>query len=173
MDASPSSVEVVLRAAFAVLGAAALGWQRERHGKPAGLRTQMMVGLGAAMFTMVTLRLYEAALEAGLPGRLDPLRVIEGVVGGIGFLGAGTIIQARGSVKGITTAATIWVVGAFGIACGLGYYFLAVVSVVFAMIILSGIGILEKRLMNGTGGETGSPDKPRDAPDRSAAKRSD
>jgi putative Mg2+ transporter-C (MgtC) family protein len=159
MDAFPSSVEMVLRAFFAVLGAAALGWQRERHGKPAGLRTQMMVGLGAAMFTLATLKLYEAALDAGVPGRLDPLRVIEGVVGGIGFLGAGTIIQARGSVKGITTAATIWVVGAFGIACGLGYYFLAGVNVVFAMVILSGVGFLEKRLIRDDDGSDSSAER--------------
>jgi len=145
MEPFPSPLEVVLRAVVTLLGAGALGWQRERHGKPAGLRTQMMVGLGAVMFTMVTLKLYQATLEAGLPGRLDPIRVIEGVIGGIGFLGAGTIIQARGSVKGMTTAATIWVVGALGIACGLGYFFLAGVTFLFSFIVLSGIGIVEKR----------------------------
>lgn len=159
MDAFPSSVEVVFRALFAVLGGGALGWERERHGKPAGLRTQMMVGLGAAMFTIVTLKLYYAALEAGGPGRLDPIRVVEGVVGGIGFLGAGTIIQARGSVQGITTAATIWVVGAFGIACGLGYYFVAGVNLVFALSILSVMGILERRLLRKTAVETAPPDE--------------
>ena len=148
MEAFPSTLEIVVRATLAVIGAGALGWQRERHGKPAGLRTQMMVGLGAAMFTMVTLKLYEAAIETGMPGRLDPLRVIEGVVGGIGFLGAGTIIQARGSVKGITTAATIWVVGAFGIACGLGYYVLAGVNLGFALVILTLVGMVEKRLLD-------------------------
>jgi len=158
MDAFPSSIEVVLRAVCAVLGAGALGWQRERHGKPAGLRTQMMVGLGAAMFTMVTLKLYQSALEAGAPG-FDPLRVIQGIVGGIGFLGAGSIIQARGSVKGITTAATIWVVGALGIACGLGYYFLAGVNLAFALLILSVMGMLERRLLSDTAGQTDPPDE--------------
>jgi putative Mg2+ transporter-C (MgtC) family protein len=128
----------------------------------------MMVALGAAMFTMVTLKLYEAMLDAGVPGRLDPLRVIEGVVGGIGFLGAGTIIQSRGSVKGITTAATIWVVGAFGIACGLGYYFLAGVCVVFAMTILSGLGILEKRLLTDQAAEADSPTEQPARSDREA-----
>jgi putative Mg2+ transporter-C (MgtC) family protein len=147
MDAFPSEWEVVLRAFIAVLGAGALGWERERHGKPAGLRTQMMVGLGAAMFTMVTLQLCQTMLEAGGAARLDPLRVIQGIVGGIGFLGAGTIIQARGSVQGITTAATIWVVGAFGIACGLGCYFLAGVGIGFSLIILSVVGILERQLL--------------------------
>jgi putative Mg2+ transporter-C (MgtC) family protein len=140
-----------------VIGAGMLGWQRERHGKPAGLRTQMMVGLGAAMFTMVTLKLYEAAVQSGVPGRFDPLRVIQGVVGGIGFLGAGTIIQARGSVKGITTAATIWVVGAFGIACGLGYYALAGVNLGFALFILTLVGMLEKRFLEQPDVENGKP----------------
>lgn len=173
MDAFPSSVEVVVRAVFAVLGAGALGWQRERHGKPAGLRTQMMVGLGAAMFTMVTLKLYQAAMEIGSPDRLDPLRVIQGVVGGIGFLGAGTIIQARGSVKGITTAATIWVVGAFGIACGLGYYFLAVVNLVFALLILSAMGVLEKRLLGDVAPQAEAPEERPAESERSVSKSSD
>jgi putative Mg2+ transporter-C (MgtC) family protein len=139
-----------------VAGAAALGWQRELHGKPAGLRTQMMVGLGAAMFTLVTLKFYQTVGGDGDPGRIDPLRVIQGVVGGIGFLGAGTIIEARGSVRGITTAATIWVVGGFGIACGLGYYFLAGTGVFFSLLILSGVGILEKRLMSSAQPENAS-----------------
>lgn len=158
METFPTHLDVVLRVTCAVVGAAALGWQRERHGKPAGLRTQMMVGLGAAMFTLVTLKFYVDTLP-GDGNRVDPLRVIQGVVGGIGFLGAGTIIEARGSVRGITTAATIWVVGAFGIACGLGYYFLAGIGVALALLILSGIGMLEKRWMGDEGSQSAaSPD---------------
>ncbi len=80
-------------------------------------------------------------------GGLDPVRVIAGVVGGIGFLGAGTIIQARGEVQGITTAATIWVVGALGVACGLGYFFLSALTVVYSLIVLALISIIEKRLV--------------------------
>jgi len=147
MDAFPSIGDMVVRTLVAVLGAAALGWERERRGKPAGLRTQMMVGLGSAVFTMVTLKFYQATIEAGEAGQVDPLRVVQGVIIGIGFLGAGTIVHARGSVKGLTTAATIWVVGAFGIACGLGYYFLAGVSVFFALIVLIAMGLLERRLI--------------------------
>jgi putative Mg2+ transporter-C (MgtC) family protein len=165
MEAFPSEWEVILRAFLAVLGAGALGWEREAHGKPAGLRTQMMVGLGSAVFTMVTLRLYEATVPPGGTPGPDPTRVIQGIVGGIGFLGAGTIIQARGAVRGITTAATIWVVGALGIACGLGYYFLAGVTIAFSLLVLSAVGFLEKRLLGEKPrGEDGGKAKPEDGP---------
>ena len=147
MGENLSDVEMLLRAVFAILGAGALGWERERYGKPAGLRTQMMVGLGSATFTMLSLRLYLVSLQGGASGPFDLLRVVAGIVGGIGFLGAGTIIQARGSVKGITTASTIWVVGAFGIACGLGYYLLAAMNLVLALIVLVGFGRLERRFL--------------------------
>jgi len=143
MEPLLSSMEMIVRAIVAVLGAAVLGWERERLGKPAGLRTQMMVGLGAAIFTMTTLKLYEELLINEKVAGFDPSRVIQGVIGGIGFLGAGTIIQARGSVHGMTTAATIWVVGGLGIACGLGYYLLAGLSVVLALSVLLGVGMLE------------------------------
>ena len=147
MGANVSDVEMLLRAVFAIVGAGALGWERERYGKPAGLRTQMMVGLGSAMFTMVSLRLYLDSLHAGVSSQFDLLRIIAGIIGGIGFLGAGTIIQARGSVKGITTASTIWVVGAFGIACGLGYYSLAGMNLLLALLVLSVFGRLERRFL--------------------------
>lgn len=147
MDAFPTLLETVFRPLLAIAGAAVLGWERERHGKAAGLRTQMMVALGAAMFTLITLKLYHAVVAANGGNRIDPVRVVEGVIGGIGFLGAGAIIQARGSVKGMTTAATIWVVGALGVACGLGFYVLAVVTVLFALLILSALGYLEHRVL--------------------------
>ncbi len=143
-----SDLEMLLRAVFAIVGAGALGWERERYGKPAGLRTQMMVGLGSAMFTMVSLRLYLASQHEGSPGQFDLMRIIAGIIGGIGFLGAGTIIQSQGSVKGITTASTIWVVGAYGIACGLGYYSLAGMNLLLALMVLIVFGRLERRFLS-------------------------
>jgi putative Mg2+ transporter-C (MgtC) family protein len=140
-------LEMIARPTVAVIGAGILGWEREVHKKPAGLRTQMMVALGASIFTLATLEFYRGISLAGGTIRIDPLRVVEGVIGGIGFLGAGCIIQARGSVEGITTAATIWVVGALGVCCGLGYYMLAATTVLFAMVVLSGLGFLEKRVL--------------------------
>jgi putative Mg2+ transporter-C (MgtC) family protein len=140
-------LEMIARPAVAVIGGGILGWEREIHNKPAGLRTQMMVALGASVFTLVTLEFYRRLSLSDASIRVDPLRVIEGVVGGIGFLGAGCIIQSRGSVEGITTAATIWVVGAMGVACGLGYYVFAGTTMVLALAVLSLLGLLEKRVL--------------------------
>src|SRR5690606_19676394 len=122
-----------------------LGWEREEQRKPAGLRTHMMVALGAASVTMAALYLTHPGVLQGDIFRIDPTRVIEGVIGGIGFLGAGSIIQSRGSVEGITTAASIWVAGSLGVAAGLGLYVLALLTVIFALVILRLIGMLEKR----------------------------
>ncbi len=133
--------DIILRLGAAVVCGAVLGWEREQQDKPAGLRTHMMVALGAASFTIVTV------MVAVGHDRFDPLRVVSGVIGGIGFLGAGAIIQARGAVRGITTAAGVWVVGAIGVACGLGHYTVAVPTTVFAVIILGVIGYIEQRLL--------------------------
>jgi putative Mg2+ transporter-C (MgtC) family protein len=147
MEELAGLLEMIARPTVAVLGAGILGWEREVHKKPAGLRTQMMVALGASIFTLATLELYRDISLAEGTIRIDPLRVVAGVIGGLGFLGAGCIIQARGSVEGITTAATIWVVGALGVCCGLGYYVLAGTTVLFAIVVLSGLGFLEKRVL--------------------------
>lgn len=158
MGESVSDVEMLLRTVFAILGAGALGWERERYGKPAGLRTQMMVGLGSAMFTIVSVRLYHASLQDGSSGQFDLLRTIAGIIGGIGFLGAGTIIQTRASVKGITTASTIWVVGGFGIACGLGFYLLAAMNLALALIVLVMFGRVERWFLDGDDNKRASPE---------------
>lgn len=134
-------LEILIRMAAAIACGAVVGFEREFQAKPAGLRTHMMVALGSASFTLLTLHIYQAALEAAGSGRVgsDPLRVVSGVIGGIGFLGAGSIVQGRGSVQGLTTAATIWVVGSVGIACGTGYYIVALFTVAFSLIILMGV----------------------------------
>ncbi|QDT48728.1 putative Mg(2+) transport ATPase [Symmachiella dynata] len=137
--------DIILRPLMAVLCAAVLGFERETQGKAAGLRTQMMVGLGTAIFTMAAWNLQERLADTEGATRVDPTRVIAGIVGGLGFLGAGSIIQAGKSIRGLTTAATVWVVGAVGIACGLGDYLLALVATGFATIILVGVGYLEHR----------------------------
>ena len=141
----PDSIgEVIARLAAAIVCGAILGWEREAQNKPAGLRTHMMVALGSAAFTLITLKIFEAAQQTTSQHvSADPLSVVSGVIGGIGFLGAGSIIQSRRSVQGITTAAAIWVVGAVGIACGIGYYSVAVLTVAFAVVVLLGIGLLE------------------------------
>jgi putative Mg2+ transporter-C (MgtC) family protein len=127
------------RLVLAVVLGGVLGWDRERRDKPAGLRTHMLVSLGSASFVGLTVDL---RTEAG--GHvIDPTRVLQGVVGGLGFLGAGTIIQGRGHVSGLTTAASVWVVGAVGAAAGLGAYVLAVGTAVLAVPVLSMLGAVE------------------------------
>jgi len=141
--------EGVARMAMAALLGGVLGVQRETKGKPAGLKTHMMVSLGSAAFTVLTLQIFHTYTGSIENARSDPLRIIEGVVGGIGFLGAGSIIQARGAVRGITTAAGIWVVGSVGISCGIGNYYLAAVIAAMAFAILTVFEWIERRYVRG------------------------
>ena len=122
---------IVLRLVIAAILGGVLGYERERQGKAAGVRTHMLVALGAALFVLVP-------QQAGVSGA-DMTRVIQGVVAGIGFLGAGAIIKggAEESVKGLTTAAGIWLTAAIGIACGIGREATAVLSALLALAILS------------------------------------
>jgi putative Mg2+ transporter-C (MgtC) family protein len=131
--------DVLVRLPLAALLGGLIGLERETEGKPAGLRTNMMVALGAATFTLVSANLVSAE-DAG-----DPTRVVTGVATGIGFLGAGSIIQSRGKVEGVTTAAGVWVVGAIGAACGLGAYLIASVAALLALAILAVVLRLEKK----------------------------
>ena len=128
--------EVAARLGFAIVGGGILGWEREIKEKPAGFRTMMMIALGSASFTIIALLLYQEALRENPAAQMDYIRIIEGVAGGIGFLGAGAIIRQGGSVGGVTTAATIWVVGAVGVSCGVGSYGLAGITVALALLIL-------------------------------------
>lgn len=138
--------DAAVRLVAASLLGAAIGYNRERIGKPAGLRTHMMVTLGAAFFVLLGVELM-MEYSARVPGsQLDPTRVLQGVVGGIGFLGAGSIIHSRGSVQGVTTAASVWVTGAIGAGCGLGFYTLALIGTGLALTTLYLVGQVEKRL---------------------------
>lgn len=137
--------EALLRLFLAGVVAALLGWNRERAGKAAGLRTFTLVGLGSCLFTLLSLELIEAYKDTAAGG-MDPLRVVSGLVGGIGFLGAGTIIQARGSVQGVTTAAGLWMTAAIGLASGLGQYALAAVAGALSILVLLGLWLLERRV---------------------------
>lgn len=136
--------DLVLRLSLAALFGGLLGWERELQHKAAGLRTHMMIALGAALFTLMAFEMFAEGEPKG--SGVDPSRVIQGIVGGLGFLGAGQILQAGGTVQGMTTAAGIWVVGAVGIACGSGYFLLASITVGFALAIMAGVGLLESRL---------------------------
>ena len=125
-----------------------IGLERELSGKPAGLRTNILICLGSAMLMdlSVHLGLLGIAESQGRTG--DPARLAAQVVSGIGFLGAGTIMQARGSVVGLTTAATIWVVAAIGLVLGAGFYFEGLASTLTVAAVLTGLGRFEKRLLS-------------------------
>ena len=124
-----TEVTIVLRLLLATALGAIIGLQRERAKKPAGLRTHILICLGAALFT--------AASIYGFGPASDPARVAAGVLVGIGFLGAGAIIRTgEGIVAGLTTAATIWAVAAIGLAAGAGLYLVAAVATALILIVL-------------------------------------
>jgi putative Mg2+ transporter-C (MgtC) family protein len=118
-----------------------VGWLREREGKSAGLRTHILVCVGAAIFMAVAMEFLK------ISGNFDPGRIIAGVVTGIGFIGAGCIVQAAGSVRGITTAASIWITTAIGVAAGGGLYAIAVVATIITLITLELLGAVERKII--------------------------
>lgn len=120
--------QMLLRLVVAVFVGALIGYERERKGKPAGVRTHGMVCLGAALFTVVSLYGF------GTVG--DPTRVAAMVVSGIGFLGAGAILHQRESVHGLTTAASLWVTAAMGLAVGVGMFAMSLVTTILVFLLL-------------------------------------
>lgn len=126
--------ETALRLFLAVILGGAIGFERESHNRPAGFRTHILVCAGSALIMMVSAYGFTGQLGEGFLA--DPGRIAAGVVTGIGFIGAGTILQQRGSVRGLTTAATIWVVSGVGLAVGIGYYLGAVLTTAFVLISL-------------------------------------
>jgi putative Mg2+ transporter-C (MgtC) family protein len=122
-------LDVFVRLLLAAALGAAIGLERELRRKPAGLRTNMLIALGAALFTMVSLALTSSG---GTPDRIAAQ-----VVTGIGFLGAGAILRSGGSVHGMTTAATIWVNAAIGMATGAGEYGIAVIATLVTLVVLT------------------------------------
>src|SRR5207247_3962127 len=137
----------VLRLALAAVLGAAIGVERELREREAGLRTHLLVSLGSALFTIVSAYGFHAFLASGASVvRADPTRIAAQIVTGIGFLGAGAIIRQGLSVRGLTTAATLWVVAAIGLAAGAGYYSAAVATTVPVIISLWPFRILARRL---------------------------
>ncbi|ALV07203.1 MgtC/SapB family protein [Roseateles depolymerans] len=143
------ATRIVVRLLLAALLGGILGYERESHGKAAGLRTHMLVSLGAAMFVLVP-------QQAGMP-MADMSRVLQGVIAGIGFLGAGAIIKHKeepGRIQGLTTAAGIFMTAAIGVACGLGREATAVLSMLIALAILTWV----PHLLAGRRGGASRPD---------------
>lgn len=137
-------LDLLAKLALAVLLGGAVGLERELSGKPAGLRTNILICVGSAMLMDLSMRIgiTDTGVRIG-----DPARLAAQVVSGIGFLGAGTILQARGTVVGLTTAATIWVVAAIGLTIGSGSFIEAAGATLLVASVLYGLGRVEKRLL--------------------------
>ena len=119
-----------------------LGWERQTDKKPAGLRTHTLVCMGSTLFVLTA----RHALLAMGSTTFDPTRIIHGIVTGVGFLGAGSILRHEGTVMGVTTAASIWMVAAIGAAVGVKAYALAGISAVLALIVLQVYHWMDSRL---------------------------
>ncbi len=131
----PFSV-VVLRLLAAMALGGAIGWERHLHSKPAGMRTHMMIALAACVFTLVAFGMIEGAWADDESVRFDPLRLTAAVTSGVAFLAAGTIINARGHIHGLTTGAGMWLAGAVGMAAGAGQIPLAALATGMALVVL-------------------------------------
>jgi putative Mg2+ transporter-C (MgtC) family protein len=125
-------LELIVRLLVAIILSAIIGYERELSHKPAGLRTHIFVSMGACLFTIASFFL----IPAGTSGSYDPTRIAAGVVAGISFIGAGSIIALRGDVKGLTTAASLWVAAAIGLIVGLGNYTLPIIATIITYIVL-------------------------------------
>ncbi|MEZ0231508.1 MAG: MgtC/SapB family protein [Methylophilaceae bacterium] len=137
-------LETIMRPLVAVIVGALLGLNRDLHHKTAGMRTHAIVTLGAALATMAVIDLSGSGADANIDGIS---RVMQGILTGIGFLGAGVIMRdTQGHVSGLTTAATIWVCAVLGALCGLGYWVLIGISITLLFIILIFGGRLERTL---------------------------
>jgi putative Mg2+ transporter-C (MgtC) family protein len=138
--------ELALRILVAAGLGASVGLEREFSDQPAGFRTHILVSLGAALFTVAG-ALAASAFEADESVRFDPTRIAAQVVTGIGFLGAGAIIQQGVNVRGLTTAASLWVTAAIGLACGLGFYTAALITAGVTLVSLVLLKPLERGLL--------------------------
>jgi putative Mg2+ transporter-C (MgtC) family protein len=148
--------EALLRLALAAALGGVLGLERELREREAGLRTHLLVSVGSALFTLVSAYGFHDFLSSGASVvRADPARIAAQIVTGIGFLGAGAIIRQGLSIRGLTTAATLWVVAAIGLAAGAGYYSAAIIATAVALIALWPLRALAFRLMRRFRGETG------------------
>lgn len=144
---------VVIRLLVAMLLGGVVGIQREWTGKPAGLRTHMLVALGAALFVL-------APVEAGMTSA-DLSRVIQGLATGIGFIGGGAILKLsqERDIRGLTSAAGIWMTAAMGVAVGLGRIGMALLSALLTWFILTVVGKIEHRIIAAQGARDGDPDR--------------
>ncbi len=141
MEGFEIELELLLRLLLSISLGALIGFERELKHRPAGLRTHMLVSLGATVFAIISISF-----------DVEPARIAAAIVAGIGFLGAGSIIAQRGHIRGITSAATLWVVAGIGLSVGVGQYLLAIISALLVF------GILQLRRLEKTKDQDGTYD---------------
>ena len=143
--------DILLRLSIAMAVGFTVGLERERHHRPAGIKTHIMVCMGAAIVSLIQLCMAQDAIatlgdhpEMANAIKVDFGRLGAQVISGIGFLGAGTILQRKGSIKGLTTAATLWLVACVGLAVGMGYYWIVGIGLALVMLVLIGLRLLQR-----------------------------
>lgn len=141
-----SEWEGLLRLALAAVLGGVIGIERELRDKEAGLRTNMLVSMGAALFTISAIHLAEFYVIWDGSIRFDPSRIVSTIVSGVGFLGGAIVFKTGDRITGVTTAASIWVVTGLGVAVGAGFYLTAVGATVLIVIVLFVIGWIEHRV---------------------------
>ncbi len=135
------NTDVIYRLILAVILSGLIGLEREIHGREAGLRTHILVGIGASLIMLTSIYI---ASQYGVGNPADPGRVAAGVVTGIGFIGAGAIIRSRASIKGLTTAASLWATAGIGLAIGSGFYLGALITTILILFSLIFLGKIER-----------------------------
>jgi len=128
-----SDLQVIIRLCLAIILSGLIGLERQVHRRTAGLRTHILVSLGSCLIMLTSLYIFDIYKDKA---PLDPARIAAGVVTGIGFLGAGTIIREKEGIRGLTTAASLWVVAGIGLAVGCGFYTAAVFTSILALSVL-------------------------------------
>jgi len=143
-----ADMEMVIKLLLASLFGGIIGLEREVHGRPAGFRTHLLVSLGSCLFVVTSIEFYKifGNFSGNGPVGVDPGRVAAQVVTGIGFLGAGAILREKASIRGLTTAACLWVASAIGIACGIGLFGIALVVTTIALVSLMLLKRVEKMI---------------------------
>ena len=138
-----SEVQILLRVLVGAILGSLVGFERERQDQPAGLRTHMILVIGATLAMVLSVNLGYLFARPGTPA--DPARLAAQVISGIGFLGAGAILRYGFTVKGLTTATSLWTMAIVGMTVGAGYYLIGVVTTALMLIVLALLNVLEKR----------------------------
>lgn len=137
---------IAIRLGLACLLGGLIGLERELGRHDAGIRTHILVAMGSCVFTLVSWELYQHIRAIEQPATGDPIRIIEAVTAGAGFLAAGIIFQSGSKVHGLTTGAGVWTAAAIGVACGTGAYAIAILTTVIVLVVLFGLALLKRRL---------------------------